>query len=55
VAHSGANITGFHCYSRFHKTRGDGLVIMTNGDNGAAVWKAVVEIIDVGGDVPDDK
>ena len=55
VSHSGANVTGFHCYSRFYKTRGDGLVIMTNGDNGAAVWKAVVEIIDVAGDVPDDK
>jgi len=46
VFHSGSNGTGFRCYSRFHKTSGDGLVVMTNGVNGAAVWKAVVQIID---------
>ena len=46
VSHSGSNGTGFRCYSRFHKTSGDGLVIMTNGVNGAVVWKAVVKIID---------
>ena len=55
VSHSGSNGTGFVCYSRFHKTRGDGLVIMTNSPNGRGVYNAVKKIIDAAGEVPDDK
>ncbi len=46
VSHSGSNGTGFRCHSRFNVGRGDGLVIMTNGVNGRAAWKAVVQICD---------
>jgi CubicO group peptidase (beta-lactamase class C family) len=44
--HTGTNATGFQCYSRFTPATGDGLVIMTNGLGGDAVWKSIVESVD---------
>lgn len=41
--HGGANGSGFRCYSEFSLEDGDGLVIMTNGLNGASVWNAIVD------------
>lgn len=41
--HSGANGTGFRCYSEFYPDRGTGLVIMTNAVGGAALWREVIE------------
>jgi len=41
--HSGANQTGFRCYSQFNPATGSGLVILTNGDNGSKVWTTLVE------------
>lgn len=43
VYHSGSNRTGFRCYSEFVPETSEGLVIMTNGVNGKAVWQALVE------------
>lgn len=43
VFHSGANGSGFRCYSEFFPESGDGLVIMTNALGGDQLWKAVVD------------
>lgn len=43
--HSGANSTGFRCYSQFSPTRGSGIVIMTNGTKGGELWTRLVAAI----------
>lgn len=43
--HSGANSTGFRSFSQFSPTRGSGLVILTNGTQGDALWKRLVAAI----------
>ena len=43
VYHSGANGTGFRCYSEFFPETGDGMVIMTNAIGGKALWEEVVD------------
>jgi D-aminopeptidase len=43
VFHSGANGSGFRCYSEFFPASGDGLVIMTNALDGDDLWEALVE------------
>ena len=42
VYHSGANGSGFRCYSEFFPETGDGLVIMTNALGGDDLWKTVI-------------
>jgi len=43
--HSGANRTGFRCYSQFSLDRQSGLVIMTNGLGGGELWTRLVATI----------
>ncbi len=43
--HSGANRTGFRCFSQFSPTRGSGLVILTNGLQGGELWTRLVAAI----------
>jgi len=43
--HSGANRTGFRCYSQFSLDRRSGLVIMTNGLGGGELWTRLVATI----------
>ena len=43
--HSGANRTGFRCYSQFNFTDGTGIVIMTNGINGTKLWTSLINQI----------
>jgi len=43
--HSGANSTGFRSFSQFSLARGSGLVILTNGAQGDALWKRLVAAI----------
>ncbi|MFP6763027.1 MAG: P1 family peptidase, partial [Planctomycetaceae bacterium] len=43
VYHSGANGTGFRCYSEFFPDSGHGLVIMTNAIGGQELWKTVID------------
>lgn len=43
--HSGANQTGFRCFSQFSLARGSGLVILTNGINGGDLWTRLVAAI----------
>jgi CubicO group peptidase (beta-lactamase class C family) len=43
IYHSGANRSGFRCYSQFNYDEGSGIVIMTNGLNGSDLWRRVVE------------
>jgi CubicO group peptidase (beta-lactamase class C family) len=43
--HSGANRTGFRSFSQFSPSRGSGLVILTNGTQGDAVWTRLVAAI----------
>lgn len=43
--HSGANRTGFRCFSQFAPDRGSALVIMTNGLGGGDLWTRVVATI----------
>ncbi len=45
IYHAGSNGTGFRCYSQFDPAAGTGLVIMTNGVNGKAVWETITETI----------
>ncbi len=45
VYHSGANQTGFRCYSQFNPREGSGIVIMTNGDNGNELWRRLISSI----------
>ena len=43
--HSGANSSGFRCFSQFHPAKGTGLVIMTNGLGGGELWTRIVKEI----------
>ena len=43
--HSGANRTGFRCYSQFRIDEGSGIVIMTNGLNGSELWRRLIKVI----------
>lgn len=43
--HSGANSTGFRCYSQYDPVSGRGLVIMTNSTQGAEVWMAILRAV----------
>lgn len=43
VYHSGANGTGFRCYSEFFPETGDALVIMTNAIGGKQLWEQLVQ------------
>lgn len=45
VYHSGANSTGFRCYSQLSPSRGTGIVILTNGLGGGALWTRLVAAI----------
>ncbi len=45
VYHSGANQTGFRCYSQFNMRDGSGIVIMTNGENGSELWQRMIKEI----------
>jgi hypothetical protein len=45
IYHSGANRSGFRCYSQFNYDEGSGIVIMTNGLDGSELWRRVVEKI----------
>ncbi len=45
VYHSGANQTGFRCYSQLSVPRGTGIVILTNGLGGGALWTRLVAAI----------
>jgi CubicO group peptidase (beta-lactamase class C family) len=40
--HSGANSSGFRCFSQFAPGRGSGIVIMTNGLGGGELWTRLV-------------
>jgi CubicO group peptidase (beta-lactamase class C family) len=43
--HSGANGTGFRCFSQFSPTGGTGLVILTNSTRGGELWVRLVAAI----------
>lgn len=43
--HSGANRTGFRCYSQFRIDDGSGIVIMTNSLNGTELWTRLIKKI----------
>jgi CubicO group peptidase (beta-lactamase class C family) len=43
--HSGANRTGFRCYSQFNLDEGSGIVIMTNSLNGTELWTRLIKRI----------
>ncbi|MBK8944016.1 MAG: serine hydrolase [Ignavibacteriae bacterium] len=45
IYHSGANQTGFRCYSQFSPKDGSGIVIMTNGENGNELWRKLIQKI----------
>jgi CubicO group peptidase (beta-lactamase class C family) len=45
VYHSGANQTGFRCYSQFNMNEGSGIVIMTNGQNGSDLWSRLISVV----------
>lgn len=42
VHHSGANRTGFRCFSQFNPGRGTGIVIMTNSLSGGDLWTRLI-------------
>jgi CubicO group peptidase (beta-lactamase class C family) len=45
VYHSGANQTGFRCYSQFNPAESSGIVIMTNSVNGTELWSKLISIV----------
>ncbi|MCU0343597.1 MAG: serine hydrolase [Ignavibacterium sp.] len=45
VYHSGANQTGFRCYSQFSPKDESGIVIMTNCENGNELWRRLIKEI----------
>lgn len=45
VYHSGANQTGFRCYSQYNMREGSGIVIMTNGQNGSELWSRLISAV----------
>jgi CubicO group peptidase (beta-lactamase class C family) len=42
IHHSGANGSGFRCFSQFSPGRGTGIVIMTNGVRGDDLWARLI-------------
>jgi CubicO group peptidase (beta-lactamase class C family) len=42
IHHSGANRSGFRCFSQFSPGRGSGIVIMTNGIRGDDLWARLI-------------
>jgi CubicO group peptidase (beta-lactamase class C family) len=40
--HSGANLTGFRCFSQFNPSTGSGIVIMTNSLSGTDLWTRLI-------------
>lgn len=40
--HGGSNRSGFRCFSQFNRSRGSGIVIMTNGTNGSDLWSRLI-------------
>jgi CubicO group peptidase (beta-lactamase class C family) len=42
VSHGGSNGTGFRCYSRFDRSKRNGIVIMTNGNGGKALYQELL-------------
>ncbi len=42
IHHSGANRSGFRCFSQFNPSTGTGMVIMTNGINGSDLWTRII-------------
>ena len=45
IYHSGANRTGFRCYSQFDREEGSGIVIMTNSENGSKLWERLISAV----------
>jgi len=45
VYHSGANQTGFRCYSQFNVQESSGIVIMTNSINGSELWSKLISVV----------
>jgi CubicO group peptidase (beta-lactamase class C family) len=45
IYHSGANQTGFRCYSQYNMREGSGVVIMTNGQNGGELWSRLISVV----------
>ncbi|HQP86173.1 MAG TPA: serine hydrolase [Thermoanaerobaculia bacterium] len=45
IYHSGANQTGFRCYGQLSPSRGTGIVVLTNGLGGGALWTRLVAAI----------
>ncbi|MDP2365281.1 MAG: serine hydrolase [Ignavibacteria bacterium] len=45
IYHSGANQTGFRCYSQFSPKNASGIVIMTNGENGSELWQRLIKVV----------
>jgi CubicO group peptidase (beta-lactamase class C family) len=43
--HSGANRSGFRCFSQFNPTTGSGIVIMTNGLGGSDLWTRLISTV----------
>jgi CubicO group peptidase (beta-lactamase class C family) len=43
--HSGANRSGFRCFSQFNPATGSGIVIMTNGTGGSDLWTRLISRI----------
>ncbi len=45
VYHSGANRTGFRCYSQLSQGRGTGVVVLTNGLGGGELWTRLISAV----------
>ena len=43
--HSGANRSGFRCFSQFRPDRGSGIVIMTNSISGGELWTRLITVV----------
>jgi CubicO group peptidase (beta-lactamase class C family) len=45
IHHSGANRSGFRCFSQLNRAEGSGIVIMTNGLSGDELWRRLIREI----------
>lgn len=45
IGHTGSNSSGHRCVSDYNPKTGSGVVIMTNGDNGSRVYKALLSYL----------
>ncbi|RAV29661.1 serine hydrolase domain-containing protein [Sinomicrobium soli] len=45
IGHTGSNSNGFRCVSDYNPETGNGVVIMTNGDNGSRVYNALLSYL----------